>query len=90
MIFDGLIAEVAIFDERLAFAEMGFYQPHFEFTDSEAFKAAIDEARKLQKRMISDKTAVICTTKWSVDGNASKGQTMTNRNIKLNSSCLQQ
>lgn len=75
--------EVALFDERLAFAEMGVYEPHFEFSDSEQYKAAIAEAREKQKAMISAKTAVICTTVWSVDGSQSKGQTMTNRNIRL-------
>lgn len=82
-IYDRLIAEVAIFDERLAFAEMGVYEPHFDFTDSDEYKAAVFLVRERQKTMISDKTAVICTTKWSVDGSASKGQTMTNRNIRL-------
>lgn len=38
--YDRLRGEVAIFDERLAFAEMGVYEPHFEFDDSEAYKAA--------------------------------------------------
>lgn len=33
--------------------------------------------------MVSAKTAVICTTNWTVDGSAAKGQTMTNRNIRL-------
>lgn len=82
-IYDRLKHEVAIFDDRLAFAEMGVYEPHFDFSDSEAYKAAIVEMRDRQKRMISDKTAVICTTNWTVDGSQSMGQTMTNRNVRL-------
>jgi uncharacterized coiled-coil protein SlyX len=82
-IYDRMVAEVAIFDERLAFAEMGVYEPHFDFTDSEEYKAALGQARDQQKRMVADKTAVISTTSWSVDGSAAKGQTMTNRNIRL-------
>src|SRR5690606_30255451 len=39
-IFDRLAKEVAAFDERLAFAEMGVYEPHFDFDASEDFKAA--------------------------------------------------
>lgn len=81
--YDRLLSEIAVFDDRLAFAEMGVYEPHFEFTDSEQYKAAIIEVRDRQKRMVSDKTAVYCTTNWSVDGSKSKGQTMTNRNIRL-------
>ncbi|RVK31041.1 DUF4041 domain-containing protein [Sinorhizobium meliloti] len=82
-IYDRLLKEVAVFDERLAFAEMGVYEPHFDFSDSEQYKQAIGIVRDEQKRLVSVKKAVICTTTWSVDGSASKGQTMTNRNIKL-------
>jgi len=82
-VYDRLLREVAVFDEKLAFAEMGVYSPHFDFTDSEQYKAAILDVRERQKRLISDKKAVICTTEWKVDGSAAKGQTMANRNIRL-------
>jgi hypothetical protein len=82
-IYDHLLHEIAIFDERLSFAEMGVYEPHFEFSDSEEYKDQIRAVRELQKEMVSAKTAVYCTTKWHVDGSYSKGQTMTNRNIRL-------
>jgi hypothetical protein len=82
-VYDRLLKEVAIFDEKLSFAEMGVYEPHFEFTDSEEYKSAILRVREGQKSMVSAATAVICTTKWSVDGSASKGETMTKRNIRL-------
>ena len=81
--YDRLTHEIAIFDERLSFAEMGVYEPHFDFSDSEAYKSVIIKVRDNQKRMVSDKTAVYCTTTWSVDGSASKGKSMTNRNIRL-------
>ncbi|UXN58105.1 DUF4041 domain-containing protein [Phyllobacterium zundukense] len=83
IIYDRLIKEVAIFDEKIAFAEMGVYEPHFEFTDSDEYKTAILLTRDAQKRLVTDKTAVICTTQWVVEGSAAKGQTMTNRNIRL-------
>ncbi|WP_245459085.1 MULTISPECIES: DUF4041 domain-containing protein [unclassified Mesorhizobium] len=82
-IFDRLLREVAVFDDKLAFAEMGVYEPHFDFTDSEEYKAAILAAREQQKAMISAERAVICTTQWQVDGSSAKGQTMTRRNIRL-------
>lgn len=83
VIYDRLLKEVAIFDEKIAFAEMGVYEPHFEFNDSEEYKRNIDVTRAAQKAMVTAKTAVICPTAWTVDGSAAKGQTMTNRNIKL-------
>lgn len=82
-IYDRLVSEIAIYDERLAFAEMGVYEPHFDFTDSEAYKDAIRQVRDRQKVMVAAKQAVVCHTNWTVDGSQSKGQTMTNRNIRL-------
>lgn len=82
-IYDRLKREIAIYNDQLSFVELGIYQPHFEFTDSEAFKTAIKAVREEQKEMVKNKTAVICNTPWSVDGSTSKGQTMVNRNIRL-------
>ena len=42
---DRLSEQVAIYDERLAFAELGVYEPHFDFTDSEDYKDAINVCR---------------------------------------------
>jgi hypothetical protein len=80
---DRLASQIAIFDEKLAFAELGFYEPHFEFDDSEAYRDAILAIRDKQKMSVSAKTAVISETEWTVDGSKAKGQTMTNRAIRL-------
>lgn len=81
--FDRLEQQIAIYDERLAFAELGVYEPHFDFTDSEAFKARIVAVRDRQKVMISAKAAVICATDWTVEGSKAKGATMINRQTRL-------
>lgn len=83
VIYDRLASEIAIFDDRLAFAEMGVYAPHFDFSDSEEYKRQIEVVRARQKQMMSDQKAVFCTQEWTVDGNRAKGKTMTNRNIRL-------
>lgn len=83
VIYDRLLKEVAVFDEKIAFAEMGVYEPHFDFNDSEEYKRNIEVVRASQKAMVTAKTAVVCPTAWTVDGSTAKGQTMTNRNIKL-------
>lgn len=75
--------QVAVYDERLAFAELGVYEPHFDFGDSEIFKEQIKQVRDKQKAMISQKAAAICPTDWTVDGSLSKGQTMINRQMRL-------
>lgn len=82
-VFDRLKSQVAIFDEKIAFAELGVYEPHFDFGDSEAFKDKIKEVRERQKQMISHKLAAICPTDWTVDGSKSKGKTMINRQMRL-------
>ena len=82
-IYDRLKGKLAVYDERLAFAELGIYEPHFDFQDSESFKEAIKEVRAQQKKMVSEKAAVICSTEWVVEGSKAKGRTMTNRNIRL-------
>jgi hypothetical protein len=81
--FDRLTAELAIYDDRIAWAEMGIYQPHFDFDSSEDYKSAIERVREKQKRLITDKTAVICRTNWHVEGSLAKGKQMTDRNIRL-------
>lgn len=81
--YDRLLSEIAVFDDRLAFAEMGVYEPHFDFDDSEQFKDQISIVRDKQKAMVTAKTAVFCTTPWTVDGSKAKGETMTNRGIRL-------
>ncbi|MBM3604683.1 MAG: DUF4041 domain-containing protein [Alphaproteobacteria bacterium] len=80
---DQLEQQVAVYDERLSFAELGVYEPHFDFSDSEEFKDAIKAVRADQKTMISAKGATICSTGWEVSGSKAKGQTMLNRQTKL-------
>lgn len=82
-IYDDLVREAAIYDEKIAFAEMGVYEPHFDFTDSETYKLAVTNVRDRQKGEVARGTAVICRTEWQVDGSVSKGRTMTTRNIRL-------
>lgn len=81
--YDRLKSELAIFDERLALAELGVYEPHFDFGDSEAFKTAIKGTRDDQKDMVKRKTAVFGTKEWTVDGSVKKGETMINRAVRI-------
>ena len=82
-VYDKLAHEVAIFDEKLAMAELGVYSPHFEFEDSETFKSHIEQVRAEQKTKVSAKTALIAGTPWEVGGSKREGKKMTNRAVKL-------
>lgn len=82
-VYNKLLSQIAIYDDRLAFAELGVYEPHFEFQDSETFKGQIVEIRNKQKEMISKKIATSCPTDWTVEGSKSKGTAMINRQTRL-------
>ena len=82
-VFDELTEAVRVYEERLDLIEVGVYEPHFDFTDSEEYKVAIRANRARQQAMVAAKEAVTCRTQWTLDGSKSKGQTMTNRNIRL-------
>lgn len=75
--------QVAIYDEKLSFAELGIYEPHFDFNDADEYKQQIKRIRDLQKAMVTTKTSTLCPTDWQVDGSRAKGQTMINRQTRL-------
>lgn len=63
--------------------QAGFYQPRYNLTSSVEYKRRLDEIRNIQKQMIKDKKAIICTTEWMVGGSKAEGKKMTDRIIKL-------
>lgn len=81
--YDKLVRAVAVFDEEVELAELGFYKPHFDFNTSDKFKEAINQIRSEQKEMLKNKKAIYCNTEWVVEGSRSKGETMINRAIRL-------
>jgi len=82
-IYNRLKEQIAIYDDEIEMIELGLYKPQFDFDDSELYKDKLNRIRAKQKEMMSDKTAIICTQEWTVEGSKSKGKTMTNRNIRL-------
>ncbi len=75
--------QVAVYDEKLSFAELGVYEPHFDFNDADEYKQEIKRIRDRQKEMVSAKTSTLCPTDWQLDGSRAKGQTMINRQTRL-------
>lgn len=82
-LFQILTRKIAVYDEDLELAEIGFYKPHFDFGTSEAYKQKIASIRELQKGMLKSKTAVTCSTEWTVGESRAEGKKMVNRAIKL-------
>ncbi|TGU85321.1 DUF4041 domain-containing protein [Acinetobacter pittii] len=82
-LFQNLTRKIAIYDEDLELAEIGFYKPHFDFGTSEEYKKKIQSIREQQKAMLKAKTAVTCPTEWTVGDSKVEGKKMVNRAIKL-------
>lgn len=82
-LFQILTRKIAVYDEDLELAETGFYKPHFDFGTSEAYKQRIALIREKQKSMLKAKTAVTCSTEWTVGESKAEGKKMVNRAIKL-------
>ena len=78
-----LTSEVAKLEENLENIEVGFYRPHFTYTDSESYKAAIEGIRATQKELIRGDGATKCNTTWTVGGSARAGERMVRQTEKL-------
>lgn len=68
--------------------ECAIYEPRYDFATSLQYKEELDEVRQYQKDMIKDKSAVIYSENWTVDGSLAKGRKMTNGNIKVILRCF--
>lgn len=75
--------EVGIYESKLDLIEFGIYEPIYEFEKSDEYRDEQKRIIELQKDMIKQETAAICTTNWTVDGSEAKGRASTKRNIKL-------
>ncbi len=82
-IYDKLLKELSVLEESLEFTSYGLYTPHFDFNTSEEYEKKMLAVQELQKTMLKDKTAAVCSREWVVEGSKQKGEQMVTRNIKL-------
>lgn len=92
---DGIIREISNkrqelidVEDEIELQECAIYEPRYDFTTSLQYKEELDEVRQYQKDMIKDKSAVIYSENWTVDGSLAKGRKMTNGNIKVILRCF--
>jgi multidrug efflux pump subunit AcrA (membrane-fusion protein) len=78
-----LVARADAVEEALDMQSFGFYQPRYDFEDSERYSHQITTIRDAQKRMVKTENATHCPTDWTVDGSASKGLKMVREQAKL-------
>lgn len=82
-LLDSLLKEVAIYDEQIESAELGFYKPHFSFDTPERYKEQIQAVRSQQKELISKGRGIYCLTEWTVEGSRTKGKALAKKAIKI-------
>lgn len=85
-IYDNLVRQLAIYNEDFELAELGFYQPHFDFDASEKFKEKILDNRDKQKNILKNKgisSAIYCSTEWTVGGSRAEGKKLATRAINI-------
>lgn len=85
-IYDALEKAISIYREDEEFAEMGMFEPHFDFDTSEEFKEAVKDNRSQQKELLRIKNksgAIWCGTDWTVHNSRTEGKKMTTRAINL-------
>lgn len=82
-IFDELVKKAAIYNDQIEVAELGFYEPHYDFDTSEQYKEKINTIRSKQKDMVRHKSAVTCDTEWKIEGSVAEGKKFSDRIIRL-------
>lgn len=82
-LFAALSRQLAIVEEKLDIISYGLYQPHFNFQNSEEYKAKRESIWNDQKTLIQLEKATYCATEWSVGGSKKEGEKMTKQASKL-------
>jgi cell shape-determining protein MreC len=82
-LLDNLLKEVAIYDEQIESAELGFYKPHFSFDTPEKYKEEIQAVRSQQKELVSKGGGIYCRTEWTVEGSRAKGKALAKKAVKI-------
>jgi len=72
--YSKLRKEIGIFESKLDLIEFGVYEPVYDFEKSDDYRAEQERIIADAKAMISNDTAAICTTQWTVEGSESKGK----------------
>jgi hypothetical protein len=81
--FEELQRVVSSLEENLESIDAGLYQPHFTYSDSESYKAAIELVRQRQKNLIRTGSAATCGATWHVGGSQREGERMVKQTEKL-------
>ncbi|UFH36560.1 DUF4041 domain-containing protein [Flavobacterium acetivorans] len=75
--------DVSLYESKLDLIEFGIYEPVYEFNKSEDYRTEQNKIIEKQRQLIKQGKAVICETKWTINGSETKGRVSVNRYVKL-------
>lgn len=78
-----LVDQIKAVEETLEMQSFGFYQPKYDFEDSEHYSHQLNVVRDSQKQMVKSQEATHCPQNWTVEGSAAKGRKMIKEHSKL-------
>ena len=81
--FNELKQEVKIYENDLESISFGIYKPLYDYDTSEKYKEELIKIKDKQKASIKSKNATKCEAEWVVEGSATKGRQMSDRQSKL-------
>lgn len=70
-------------EEQSDLQQAGFYRLRYDLGTSAEYQQRIEANRGSQQHMIKSERAVLCSTQWTVNGDARSGQKMVKDHIKL-------
>ncbi len=76
-------AELGELETALDLHHFGFYQSHYEFATSAAYEARLTQVRELQKRVLTDKRAVVQSSELEINGSKAEGRKYAQQIIRL-------
>lgn len=84
--------ELIELSDEILYQNFNLYEPKYKLMNCAEYKEQIELIRLEQKSMIKDKTAVTCSTEWTVNNSVAQGRKMINDNIRqvlrsFNSEC---
>lgn len=70
-------------EEQVELQDAGFYKPRYDFSTAADFQRRLEDNHASQQGCIKGERAVVCSTAWTVNGDARSGQRMVKDHIKL-------
>lgn len=77
-----LRSKIISYDEQINIESYGLYTPHYSFENSIDYKEKLEQVRNKQKKAIKDGTSGIIFNSLTMNGSASEGHKIQQKNIK--------